>query len=172
MNAAARRTLSATGFCAAVALALGAAGATALSLRQAASDVARVSAEARALQVREARFQPQPGRPPSRAPSFVARSITLAGAALQQRIEAAVAAAHGQLISSKVDVAPSRERSHIALTAELTIDEEDVQALLFDLETGRPYLFVDAFEARSAQGAGTPVLRVSIAVSGQWSRIP
>ena len=172
MNAAARRALSASGLCAAVALALGAAGATALSLRQAASDVARVGAEARALQVREARFQPQPGRPPRRAPSFVARSITLAGAALQQRIEAAIVAAHGQLISSKVDVAPSRDKSRIALSAEMTIDEKDMQALLFDIETGRPYLFVDAFEARSAQGAGTRALRVSLSVSGQWSRIP
>jgi len=172
VNAAARRALSASGLCAAVALALGAAGATALSLRQAASDVALVGAEAQALQAREARFRPRAGRSPSLAPSFVARSITLAGAALQQRIEAAVASAHGQLISSKVDVAAGRDKSRIALSAEMTIDEKDMQALLFDIETGRPYLFVDAFEARSAQGAGTPALRVSLSVSGQWSRIP
>jgi general secretion pathway protein M len=172
VNAAARRALSALGLCAAVALALGAAGATALSLRQAASDVALVGAEAQALQAREQRFQPRPGRPPRRAPAFEARSITLAGAALQQRMEAAVAAAHGQLISSKVDVAPSRDKSRIALSAEMTMDEKDMQALLFDLETGRPYLFVDAFEARSTEGAGTPALRVSVAVSGQWSRMP
>jgi len=172
VNAAARRALSAFGLCAAIALALGAAGATALALRQAAGDVALVGAEAQALQARERRLQPRPGRQPSQAPSFMARSITLAGAALQQRMEAAVAAAHGQLISSKVDVAPSHDKSRIALAAEMTIGENDMQALLFDIETGRPYLFVDAFEARSSQGAGKPALRVSLSVSGSWSRIP
>jgi general secretion pathway protein M len=170
VNAAARRALSALGLCAAVALALGAVASTALALRGAQADVALLGAEARALQAREARLAPRPGRDRSAAPYFQARSVTLAGAALQQRIEAAISAAHGRLISSKVDVAPRGEANRIELSAELTIAGNDMQALLFDLETGRPYLFVDAFEARAPEGAGAQSLRVSLSVSGQWSR--
>ncbi len=170
VNAAARRALSALGLCAAVALALGAAAATALALRQAQGDVALLGAEAQALQARETRLGRGRGGDRNAAPFFQARSITLAGAALQQRIEAAISAAHGRLISSKVDVAPRGGANRIDLSAELTIAENDMQALLFDLETGRPYLFVDAFEARAPEGAGTQGLRVSLSVSGQWSR--
>jgi hypothetical protein len=54
----------------------------------------------------------------------------------------------------------------------LTISEPDMQALLYDLETGRPYLFVDAFEARAPEATSEPgagAMRVSLTVSGQWS---
>jgi general secretion pathway protein M len=175
MNAAARRALSAFGAAAFVALALGGAASTALALRDAEAEVAQLSRQADALAERERRIAPRPGRDLSGAPFFEARTITQAGAALQQRLEAAVAAAHGRLTSSKVDVALRDDDRRIDLAAELTIAEPDLQSLLFDLETGRPYLFVDAFEARSAEGSGEPgraPMRVALTLSGQWSRTP
>ena len=175
MNAAARRALSALGVAAVVALALAGAASTALSMRDARADVAVLSEQDAALQAREKRLAPPPGRDSGVAPFFEARTITQAGAALQQRLEAAVAAAHGRLISSKVEVAPRDDERRINLSAELTIAEPDMQALLFDLETGRPYLFVDAFEARTAQEAaesGGGAMRVALSVSGAWSKNP
>jgi general secretion pathway protein M len=175
VNAAARRALSALGVAAIVALALAGAVSTGLSLRDARAEVAVLSEQDAALQAREQRLAPRPGRDASVAPFFEARTITQAGAALQQRLEAAVAAAHGRLISSKVEVAPRDDERRINLAVELTIAEPDMQALLFDLEAGRPYLFVDAFEARATQEAGEPgggAMRVALSVSGEWSKNP
>jgi general secretion pathway protein M len=172
MNVAARRALSAFGALAAIALALAAAASTALALRQTQGEVALLRAQAQALEARAQRASPRRAADPNASPFFRASSITQAGAALQQRMEAAIAAAHGRLISSKVEVASGADRSRISLTAEMTLAAGDMQALLFDLETGRPYLFVNAFEARAQEGAATGALRVSLAVSGQWSPRP
>ncbi len=170
MNAAA--ALSALGVAAIVALALGGAASTALELRERQGEVALLRDQAEAFQAREKRFAPRAGRDLSVAPFFEARTITQAGAALQQRLEAAVAAAHGRLISSKVEVAPRGDERRINLLGELTVGEDAMQALLFDLETARPYLFIDAFEVRAPQAVNDPgggAMRVSMSLSGQWS---
>ena len=173
MNTTLRRSLSALALVAAVALALGAAAATGLSLRDARANVDALRDAAEALKAREKRVKLPAGQNADASPLFEARTITLAGAALQQRLEAAIAAAQGQLISSKLDVSPNSDRRRIALSVDFTIAEPKMQTLLFDLETGRPYLFVDAFEARSsgAEGGrnGAQTMRVSLNVSGQWS---
>jgi general secretion pathway protein M len=155
-----------------VALALLGAGSTALALRDDGAEVAALSAEDEALLAHAKKFAPPVGLDAGATPFFEAKSITQAGAALQQRIEAAVAAARGRLISSKVDLGGRGDPRRVALSAELTIAEPDMQALLFDLETGRPYLFVDALEARAGEANGASAaagLRVSLAVAGQWS---
>ena len=139
MNAAARRALSALGVVAVVAIALGAALSSALSLRDARAEVAALSEQEQAQEARERRLAPSPGPDKVVSPFFEARTITLAGAALQQRLEAAVSAAHGRLVSSRVEVAPRGDERAVSLAAELTIAEPDMQALLYDIETGRPW---------------------------------
>jgi general secretion pathway protein M len=174
VNAALRRALSALGLVAGIALALGSAASTAVSLSERWADVAQMKEQVEALRAREKRLAALPGHNPSASPLFEASTITLAGAALQQRLEAAVATARGRLVSSKVEVAPRGDERRIALAAELTIAEDDMQALLHDLETGRPYLFVDAIEARAperASEAAGGAMRVSLAVSGRWSGV-
>jgi general secretion pathway protein M len=175
VNAGARRVLSALGVVAVVALALVGAASTALSLRDARAEVAALGEQDAALQSRESRLTPRLGRDAAATPFFEARTVTQAGAALQTHLEAAVAAAHGRLISSKVEVAPRDDERRLDLSAELTIAEPDMQALLFDLETGRPYLFVDSIEARATEPIGDNVggaMHVALSVSGQWSRNP
>ena len=172
MNVGARRALSALGVVAVVAVALGAALSSALSLRDARAEVARLNDQEQALEARERRLAPQPGRDNAVSPFFEARTITLAGAALQQRLEAAVTAAHGRLVSSRVEVAPRGDARAISLAAELTIPEPDMQALLYDIETGRPYLFVETIEARApepSREATAGGMRVSLTVAGQWN---
>ena len=168
MNATLRRSLSAVAWVAAVALALGGAASTALSLRDARANVESLRSRLDALAAREKRAALHSGRDSQASPLFEARTITLAGAALQQRVETAVATAHGRLVSSKLDVSPNGDKKGITIAAELTIGDSDLQLLLFDLETGRPYLFVDAFETRPAGADGGGEMRVSLNVSGQW----
>jgi general secretion pathway protein M len=144
---------------------------TTLSLREAQANVSDLGEQLAALQAREKRLPAPPGRDPVAAPSFEARTVTQAGAALQQRVEAAVGAAKGRLVSSKADIETHASERRISLAAELTIAEPDLQSLLYDLETGRPYLFVDAFEARASEGANEPgAMHVSLNLSGQWSQ--
>jgi general secretion pathway protein M len=170
VNAALRQTFSAFGAVTAIALALGGAASTAFSLMDRRAEVAGLHDQLAALEARERRLAPLSTRDPLATPLFETNTITLAGAALQQRLESAVAAAHGQLLSSKVEIAPRGEEHRLSLAAELTIPEDDMQALLYDLETGRPYLFIDAFEARAPEpGNRTSDMRVSLAVSGQWT---
>ena len=172
MNVEARRALSALGMVAVVVVALGAALSSALSLRDARADLARLNEQALDLDAREKRLTLSTGGEKAASPFFEAHTITLAGAALQQRLEAAVTAAHGRLVSSRVEVAPRGDERAISLAAELTIPEPDMQSLLYDLETGRPYLFVESIEARAPEKsaeASAGALRVALTVSGQWN---
>jgi general secretion pathway protein M len=152
-----------------IAMAFGGTVSAALSLNDARVTIANLDEQSEALKTREKRLPALTARDRVASPSFEARTITQAGAALQQRIEAAIANAKGRLVSSKVDIESRSAERWITLAAELTIAEPDLQDLLFDLETGRPYLFVEAFEAK-APDVKTPssAVGVSLTVSGQW----
>jgi general secretion pathway protein M len=105
-------------------------------------------------------------------PFLVGKTITIAGAALQERVEAAVKNAGGNVLSSQTDLqGPHAAEGFVGLTESLEIDQAALQALLYDLEAGMPYLFVDklAIQAPQAFGEaeGTP-MRVLIVVSAQW----
>jgi general secretion pathway protein M len=170
MNAALRQSLCAIAVVAVAAGVLAAAVATALSIHGSQATAAQLSEQLEGLQARERRLAAWPGRDLSASALIEAKSVTLAGATLQQRLETAIAAAKGRLVSSKLDVTPRAGDRRVALAAEMTIAEPDMQALLFDLETGRPYLFVDSLEARAPEGAQSGgAMRVSLTVSGQWS---
>jgi general secretion pathway protein M len=168
-----RRTLSALGLVGLIVAALAAALSTLADLRDARARVAEIADQSDALRARERSLVAKPPAARGASPFFEARTITQAGAALQQRVEAAVAAAHGRLISSRVDVAQRNDPQGLSLSSELSLADDGLQALLFDLETGRPYLFVDAIEARPEEATGEPgrkTLRVALTVSGEWSQ--
>lgn len=170
MNLVARQSLSALGLFGLVALLAGAAVSVALDLRDAQVNVARLDEQAQALDARARNVAPR--KDAAKVSPFVdAPSVTLAGAALQQRVETAVAAAQGRLASAKVEVGGRADPRRVALEAELTIAQPDMQKLLYDLETGRPYLFVDSFEARGPEKVDVRAptdMRVSLTLSGEW----
>jgi general secretion pathway protein M len=105
-------------------------------------------------------------------PFLSGKTITIAGAALQERVETAVKKAGGNVLSSQIDLqGPHAAEGFVGLTESLEIDQASLQPLLYDLEAGMPYLFVEnlAIQAPQAFGEaeGAP-MRVLIAVSGQW----
>ena len=123
-------------------------------------------------------LQRSPSRPDSAnsavngPPFLTGKTITIAGAALQERVEAAVKNAGGNVLSSQIDLqGPHAAEGFVGLTESLEIDQAALQSLLYDLEAGMPFLFVEklAIQAPQAFGEaeGTP-MRVLIAVSGQW----
>ncbi len=115
-----------------------------------------------------------PSASPARegSPFLEGRTVTVAGAALLQRVAGAVTRVGGNVLSSQVDVQGTQSKDGVvSLMASCEIADADLQKLLYDLEAGMPYLFVDQLVVQAPEstvgGAGAR-LRVMIGVSGQW----
>jgi general secretion pathway protein M len=100
------------------------------------------------------------------------QTITIAGAALQQRVEEVVAKADGALMSSQVELeGPDAKNGFVGLTASMEVSQPAVQTILYDIEAGMPYLFVDKLSIQSPEVFGEPEsgrTRMTIGVVGQW----
>ncbi|WP_257167075.1 type II secretion system protein GspM [Bradyrhizobium sp. SRS-191] len=100
------------------------------------------------------------------------RTVTIAGAALVQRLTDAVAKAGGNVLSTQVELPAARASSSvISVVANCELEQPALQQLLYDIEAGWPFLFVDQLHvqqsvADAAGGAGR--LRVLLTISGQW----
>jgi general secretion pathway protein M len=106
---------------------------------------------------------------PPGSPFLEGGSASLAGAALLQRVAAATKRVNGNTLSSQVDLlGPKSKAGFITASSSFEIDPVQLQPLLYDLEAGMPFLFVDelVIQAPSASTQGGK-LRVQLAVSGQ-----
>jgi general secretion pathway protein M len=111
----------------------------------------------------------QPGMPGS--PFLEGQTVTVAGAALQQRIGNAVKSVGGNVLSSQIDLQGlDSKKGFVSLTASCEVDQPALQQLLYDLEAGMPFLFVDQLTVQAPQqtGADNARMRVLVGVSGQW----
>jgi general secretion pathway protein M len=109
---------------------------------------------------------------PQGSPFLEGQTVTVAGAALLQRVAGAVTRFSGNVLSSQVDVQGAQAKAGlVSLVASCEIPQPDLQQLLYDLEAGMPYLFVDQLVVQApdtvARGEGGR-LRVILGVSGQW----
>ncbi|HEY8031190.1 MAG TPA: type II secretion system protein GspM [Methylocella sp.] len=162
------------------ALVMGLAVITWLALAGLASDYADYAAAANLLDRLE-------GRKPSAGPSGLALgptgspflegpTVEVAGAALQQRVVAAVKEAGGNVLSSQVDLQGSQaKQGYVSLSTSCEVGQDSLQHLLYDLESGMPFLFIDQLVIQLPQtssGAGVETeaarMRVQIDISGQW----
>ena len=108
---------------------------------------------------------------PPGSPVLEGPTITVAGAGLLQRVAAAIARVSGNALSSQVDLNGLQAKDgYISVVVDCELDESALQKLLYDLEAGMPFLFVDQPTAQTlaGQAAAAPRLRVTLAVSGQW----
>jgi general secretion pathway protein M len=127
------------------------------------------------------------GRKPAAGPSGLASgmsgspflegpTVEIAGAALQQRVVAAVREAGGNVQSSQVDLQGSQaKQGYVSLSANCEVGQGALQQLLYDLESGMPFLFIDQLVVQMPQSSGgsgvdteAARMRVQIDVSGQW----
>ncbi|MDI4666028.1 type II secretion system protein M [Xanthobacter autotrophicus] len=125
------------------------------------------------------------GRKPARAgdgaepwagsPMLEGPTVTVAGAALMQRVAAAAERAGGRITSSRPELqGATYGAGAVAVAASLDIGEDDLQKLLYDLEAGQPFLFVDQLVVQGrGQGSAQPgMLNVTLTVYGQWRGAP
>jgi general secretion pathway protein M len=106
------------------------------------------------------------------SPFLDGRTITIAGAAMEQRVAAAVTKDGGALISSQVELdGPEAKNGFVTLTAVVEVAQPALQTILYDIEAGMPYLFVDKLSIQSPEDFGEPEggrMRMSVTVVGQW----
>jgi general secretion pathway protein M len=112
------------------------------------------------------------GAVPPGSPFLEGQSLTVAGAALLQRVAAAVTAVGGNVLSSQVDVQGAQAKDgYVSVIASCDLDHTALQRLLYDLEAGMPFLFVEQLVAQSPTISATPDsgrMRLLLAVSGRW----
>jgi general secretion pathway protein M len=109
------------------------------------------------------------------APFLEAATLTIAGADLQKRVTALVHEAGGNVLSSQVDLQqPEGSTDHVGLTISAEIDQAEVQKLLYEIEAGMPFLFIDRLQLQPVQQQGGtasgPRLRIQATISGQWQQ--
>jgi general secretion pathway protein M len=112
------------------------------------------------------------GDAPQGSPFLEGQTVTVAGAGLLQRVAAAVTKVGGNVLSSQVDVKEAQQKAGlVSMVASVELAQPDLQKLLYDIEAGMPYLFVDQLAVQVpdtvTRGEGGR-LRVVLAVSGQW----
>jgi general secretion pathway protein M len=106
------------------------------------------------------------------SPVLEGPTVTVAGATLLQRVAGAVTHFSGNILSSQVDLLGAQSKDgFVKVSVDCEVDQSSLQQLLYDLEAGMPFLFVDQLVAQmpeTATGALRGKMRVSILVSGQW----
>ncbi|MFB9265908.1 type II secretion system protein GspM [Bradyrhizobium erythrophlei] len=101
-------------------------------------------------------------------------TVTVAGAALLQRVAAAISNVGGTVQSSQVDVLGTQAKDgFVGLVVSCEMEQPALQKLLYDLEVGMPFLFVDQLDVQvpqttAASETRTGHIRVVLGVSGQW----
>jgi general secretion pathway protein M len=112
------------------------------------------------------------GSTPTGSPFLEGPTVTVAGAALQQRVTGAVTKVGGNVLSLQVDLQGTQaKQGYVSLIASCEVDQPALQQLLYDLEAGMPFLFVDQLVVQSPQASAGEEggrMRVLLAVSGQW----
>jgi general secretion pathway protein M len=121
---------------------------------------------------------PQPnrdGRPPlggapEGSPFLEGATVNVAGAALLQRIAAAVTKVGGNVLSSQVELQkPEAKDGWVDLVVTCEMEPAHLQSLLYDLEAGMPFLFIGQLVVQAPiTGVEQSKMRVLLTVSGQW----
>ncbi len=113
---------------------------------------------------------PKPSMPPG-SPFLDGETETEASAALLQRVTSAISAVGGSIVSSEVEASEETHEAQrfLRVTATCEMEQKSLHGLLYDLEAGMPFLFLNqvmaqAQPAPSADGK----LRVVLGVSGLW----
>jgi general secretion pathway protein M len=114
--------------------------------------------------------QPTDVSMPSGSAFLAGATVTIAGAGLIQRVAGAVTKFGGNVLSSQVELKGTKA-GFLSVLASCEIDQVGLQQLLYDLEAGMPFLFIDQLVIQApstASSSGNGKLRILLAVSGQW----
>ena len=109
---------------------------------------------------------------PTGSPLLEGPTVTVAGASLLQRVAAAVTKVGGNILSSQVELQGAQSKAgFVGVVASCEVDQPSLQKLLYDLEAGMPFLFIDQLVVQAPVASSTNQegrMRILLAISGQW----
>lgn len=106
---------------------------------------------------------------PEGSPFLEGQTVTVASAALLQRVADAVLRVGGTMISSQVELEGTNSKDgFVTVVATCELEEPKLQALLYDLEAGMPFLFIEQLVAQLTTASGSQRMRLLLSVAGQW----
>ncbi|MFB9263567.1 type II secretion system protein GspM [Bradyrhizobium erythrophlei] len=96
-------------------------------------------------------------------------TVSVASAMLLQRVLAATRRVNGNALSSQVDLqGPLAKSGFVSATFNIEIASASLQPLLYDLEAGMPFLFIDELVVQQASaGTDSSKLRIVLGISAQ-----
>jgi general secretion pathway protein M len=144
-----------------------------LARRDAVAATASVLSQLESRNPAASRGQAKDGEPAvPGSPLLEGATVTVGGANLLQRVAGSVAKVSGNILYTQVDLQGTQSKDgFVSVTVSCEVDQPVFQQLLYDLEAGMPFLFVDQLVVQGPAVPGmTPEgkLRVLISVSGQW----
>lgn len=107
---------------------------------------------------------------PAGSPFLEGQTLNVAGAALLQRVASLVNRVGGNVLSSQVDLESDRAKDGwISLLVSCDVEQPALQKLLYDVESGMPFLFIEQLVVQApTPGLNGNRMRVLLSVSGQW----
>ena len=111
---------------------------------------------------------------PLGSPFLEGQTVTVASAALLQRVTSIVANAGGTVVSSEIVQQGTQSKDgYVTAITNCELEQEALQKVLYDIEAGLPFLFVDQLDiqAPSDPGQGGGRLRVLLGVTALWPGI-
>jgi len=108
---------------------------------------------------------------PPGSPFLEGQTLTTASAALLQRIATIIANAGGTLVSSEIVQRGTQAKDgYVTALANFELEQESLQKVLYELEAGLPYLFIDQLQIQTPLEAGQGGrLRLLLGVTGFWT---
>jgi general secretion pathway protein M len=134
-----------------------------------AADTMLAELEGRSALGRRDQFSPLQDAPAG-SPFLQGETLNVAAASLLQRVGAAVHRVNGNVLSSQVDLNDARaKQGWVALVVSCEIEQASLQPLLYDIEAGMPFLFVDQLVVQTpTMGTSGNRMKIVLSVSGQW----
>jgi general secretion pathway protein M len=109
------------------------------------------------------------------SPLLEGATMTVGGANLLQRVAGAITKFGGTILYTQVDLeGPQAKDGFVGVTVNCEVAQPALQQVLYDLEAGMPFLFIDQLTAQGPAVPGaTPEgkLRILVSVSGQWQAL-
>jgi general secretion pathway protein M len=125
--------------------------------------------EGRSAHDRRDQLSPLQGAPAG-SPLLQGETLNVAAATLLQHVGAAVHRVNGNVLSSQVDLNDARaKQGWVGLVVSCEIEQASLQPLLYDIESGMPFLFIDQLVVETPTvGTANNRMKIVLAVSGQW----
>ncbi|WP_082908196.1 type II secretion system protein GspM [Bradyrhizobium neotropicale] len=106
---------------------------------------------------------------PTGSPFLEGQTVSVASAMLLQRVLGATKRVNGNTLSSQVDVqGPLAKSGFVSATFNIELAATSLQPLLYDLEAGMPFLFIDELVVQPTAGStDNSKLRLVLGISAQ-----